>query len=234
MAMAAAARAAFREGVRDMLPAMPALIAWALVTGIAMAKSPLTLVQCAGLGLIAFAGAAQLAALPLLVAGAPVVVSVLSALMVNLRFVIYSAALAPSFRALPLRERLALGYLVSDMGFVMYMRRETELRDWPARGWYFAGLGLGVFFAWHVASLAGLFAGSVIPAAWGLDFAGALALLALLVPMLASRPALAGSLVSAALSVALAGLPFSLGLVVAILAGIAVAVVAESRGKARR
>ena len=216
-----------------MLPATPALAAWALVTGVAMAKSPLTLAQSAGFGLIAYAGAAQLAALPLLVAGAPLAVAILSALMVNLRFVIYSAALAPSLRSLKLRERLALGYLVSDMGFVLYMRRAAELRDAPARGWYFAGAGLAVMAVWHTASLVGLFAGTAIPTAWGLDFAGALALLALLVPMLATRPALAGSSVAAVLSVALDGLPVRLGLVVAILAGIAVAVFAEGRGRAR-
>ncbi len=228
-----AERAAFRAGLRDMLPVVPALTAWALVTGIAMAKSSLTFGQSAGFSLIAYAGSAQLAALPLLVAGAPLAVSVLSALTVNLRFVIYSAAIAPSFRSLPLGQRLALGYVVSDMAFVLYMRREAQLRDSPTRAWYFAGLGSALFVVWHLGSLAGIVGGRAIPAAWGLDFAGELALLALLVPMLAGRPALAGCVVSALLGVLLAGLPFRLGLVLAILAGIAVAVAVEGRGRAR-
>jgi len=221
--------AAFAVGVREMLAGVPAMAAWSLVTGVAMAKSALTLMQAMGLSLIAYAGTAQLAALPLLAVGAPIVVTVMSALMVNLRFVIYSAALAPSLRMLPLRHRLLLGYLISDMGFVFYMRREPQLRDSPMRAWYFAGLGLTMFIVWHSASLVGLYAAASIPESWGLDFVGTLALLALLVPMLAARPSWAGALAAGVLSLVLRGLPFKLGVVVAILGGIAAAVLVERR-----
>ena len=145
------------------------------------------------------------------------------------RFVIYSAALAPSLRMLPLRERLGLGYLVSDMGFVFYMRNEPRLRTDAMRKWYFLGLGLMVFAVWHVSSLVGLYAAAVIPTQWGLDFIGSLALLALLVPMLNSRSAWTGAVVAAALSLALRSLPFKLGVVIAIVAGIAAAVLVERR-----
>lgn len=221
--------AAVRLGLWDMLPASPAIAAWSLVTGVAMAKSALTLGQAVGMSLIAYAGAAQLAALPLMLAGAPIAVTVLSALVVNLRFVIYSAALAPSFRMLPMRERLALGYLISDLGFVFYMRHETTLRAHPMRTWYFFGMGLLVFVIWHLASLVGLFAATFIPSNWGLDFIGALALLAVLAPMLAARSAQIGAAVAAALSLVLRGLPFKLGVIAAILAGIVAAMAVDRR-----
>ena len=220
-------RAALTTGLTDILPGMPAMIAWSLMTGVAMAKSGLSLGQATGMSLIAYAGAAQLAALPLMVSGAPIAVTILSALMVNLRFVIYSAALAPSLRMLPIRERLALGYLVSDMGFVFYMRHESVLRTDPMRKWYFLGLGLMVFAVWHVSSLVGLYAAAVIPTRWGLDFIGTLALLALLVPMLNSRAAWTGALVAASISLMLRTLPFRLGVVIAIVSGIAAAVLTE-------
>ncbi len=218
-----------RAGLWDMLPASPAIAAWSLVTGVAMAKSALTLGQAVGMSLIAYAGAAQLAALPLMLAGAPIAVTVLSALVVNLRFVIYSAALAPSFRMLPMRERLTLGYLISDLGFVFYMRHETTLRADPMRTWYFFGMGLLVFVIWHLASLVGLFAATFIPSNWGLDFIGALALLAVLVPMLAVRSAQIGAAVAAAFSLVLRGLPFKLGVIAAILAGIVAAMAVDRR-----
>ena len=66
--------AAFLLGLREMLPGTPAMVAWSLMTGVAMAKSGLTVGQAVGMSLIAYAGAAQLAALPLMVAGAPIVV----------------------------------------------------------------------------------------------------------------------------------------------------------------
>ena len=217
-----------------MVPAAPAVAAWALVTGVAMAQSGLALGESAGLSLIAYAGSAQLAALPLLVAGAPVAVSVLTALMVNLRFVIYSAAVAPAFRSLPLRRRLIVGYLIGDISFVVYMRHEARWPGATLRAWYFVGVGFAMFCVWHVGSLVGLFAAAAIPRDWGLDFAGLLALLALWVPALASRPTLAGSVVAAALSVALDRLPLRSGLVIAILAGVAVAVAADRRREASR
>ena len=154
--------------------------------------------------------------------------------MVNLRFVIYSAALAPSFRTLPLKERLGLGYLVSDMGFVFYMRHDLVLRDDPMRKWYFLGLGLMVFVVWHVASLIGLFAATLIPTSWGLDFIGTLALVALLVPMLAAYPARVGAAVAAVSSLLLRGLPYKLGVVAAIVAGISAAVFAERQQRLSR
>jgi predicted branched-subunit amino acid permease len=224
---------AFRAGARDMLPAMPANVAWALVTGIAMTQSGLPFGQALGLSLIPYAGSAQLAALPLLVAGAPVWITVLTALMVNLRFVIYSAALSRTFRALPLGQRLGLGYFIGDISFVLYMRNEAALSGPAERGAYFFGLSLVLFLFWHAASLVGLFAAASIPRAWGLEFAGLLALVALLAPMLASRPALAGSITAAVLATALRGWPFRTGLVLAIVAGIAVAVVVESRPRVR-
>ena len=227
------ARAAFHRGLVDMLPLAPAVGAWAVVTGVAMAQSGLALADAVGLSLIAYAGSAQLAALPLLVAGAPIAVSVLTALMVNLRFVIYSAAVAPSLRALPLRRRLALGYLLGDISFVVYMRHEARWHEPSVRAWYFLGVGLAMFAVWHVGSLVGLLAAAAIPRAWGLDFAGVLALLALWVPALASRPTLAGSLVAAVLSVALDRLPYRTGLVVAILAGVTAAVAADRRRERR-
>jgi predicted branched-subunit amino acid permease len=220
---------ALAAGARDILPTMPANAAWALVTGIAMAQSGLPLGQGVGLSLIGYAGSAQLAALPLLVAGAPVWITVLTALMVNLRFVIYSAALSRTFKVLPLRQRLGLGYFIGDISFVLYLRAEERLGSPAERASYFMGLSLVLFVVWHLASLVGLFAAASIPREWGLDFAGLLALVALLAPMLASRPALAGSAVAAVLATLTRHWPFRLGLLVAILAGIGAAVWLDGR-----
>ena len=85
-------RAAFRDGFRDLIPVGPGTFAWGLVTGVAMVKSGLTLAQAVGMTVLVFAGSAQLSSLPLIAAASPVWVIVLTALVVNLRFVIYAAA----------------------------------------------------------------------------------------------------------------------------------------------
>jgi predicted branched-subunit amino acid permease len=209
------------------------MTAWAVVTGVAMAKSGLSLTQVVGLSIIGFAGAAQLAALPLLVAGAPAIVSIVTALMVNLRFVIYSAGLAPSLRSLPLGQRMAAGYLVSDFGFVLFMRGGPALFESPYRVAYYFGVSSLMAIVWHVAALVGVAAATRIPTEWGLDFAGTLALVALLVPMLVTRPAVLGAITAATGSLLLRQMPLKTGIVLSILAGMAVAVAVDRKDAAR-
>ena len=88
----------FARGARDMIGMSLGIAAWGLVTGVAMAKSGLAMPLALLMSLIVFAGSAQLAALPLMAGGAPVWVVWATALCVNLRFVIFSARLAPLLR----------------------------------------------------------------------------------------------------------------------------------------
>ena len=221
-----AARAAFRAGYLDIAATIPATMAWGLVTGIAMAQSGLSLPQAYGLGLLAFAGSAQLAVLPLLASHAPAVITVLTALIVNLRFVIYSAAMKSEFLMLSFPRRLGLAYLIGDIPYVLYERLAPQ-HERSLRPVYFLGIGLCNLVVWQVASVAGLIAAGRVPSQWGLDFAGMVALVALVVPMLANRAGLAACVVGGGAAVALDGLPAHAGLVLATLAGIIAAMLAE-------
>jgi predicted branched-subunit amino acid permease len=101
--MSASERAAWRDGVKTGLPTLFGIAAWGMVVGVAMVKGGLTVAQACGMTLVAFAGSAQLASLPLIAAHAPVWVVFATALVVNLRFVIFSALVAPHFRISPPR-----------------------------------------------------------------------------------------------------------------------------------
>jgi predicted branched-subunit amino acid permease len=72
--------------------------------------------------------------------------------------------------------------------------------------------------------LIGILLASQIPRDWGIGFAGTLVLLGLTIPLIVNRATLAGVIVASAVAVAAAGLPYRLGLVAAILAGIAASV----------
>ncbi|MCK7495706.1 MAG: AzlC family ABC transporter permease [Comamonadaceae bacterium] len=96
---------------------MVATGAWGLVTGVAMVKIGMSQLEALGMTLLVFAGSAQLAALPLIAADAPIWVVLLTATVVNLRFVIFSAGLYPYFARYSLGRRLLLGYVTSDVGF---------------------------------------------------------------------------------------------------------------------
>ena len=84
------------------------IAAWGLVTGVAMVKSGLSVPVAALMTVLVYAGSAQLAALPLIVAGAPLWVVLATAFCVNLRFVIYSAHWRKYFGHLPRWQRLTL------------------------------------------------------------------------------------------------------------------------------
>ena len=81
----------FHRGMREMRSLAAGIGAWGLVTGVAMVKGGLSVPLAAMMTLLVYAGSAQLAALPLLAAGAPMWVIWAAAFCVNLRFVIYSA-----------------------------------------------------------------------------------------------------------------------------------------------
>ena len=61
----------FERGFREMLAPSLGIAAWGLVTGVAMVKSGLSVPVAALMTVLVYAGSAQLAALPLIVAGAP-------------------------------------------------------------------------------------------------------------------------------------------------------------------
>jgi predicted branched-subunit amino acid permease len=91
----------FRAGFVDMLPATLALVPFGLVCGVGAAAAGASLAGAIGLSAIVFSGAAQILAVQLLAAGAPLAVIVLTCFVAGLRFLIYSAAMAPYLRPLP-------------------------------------------------------------------------------------------------------------------------------------
>ena len=143
-AIAARRRHAFARGLRAVAPATVATGTWGLVTGVAMVKVGLTTAQALGMTLLVYAGSAQLAALPLIAAAAPIWVVLLTATVVNLRFVIFSAGLRPFFRRFSLGRRLFLGYVTTDIGFALFLSRFANAPD-EERG----SLGAGVVLPRH-------------------------------------------------------------------------------------
>jgi predicted branched-subunit amino acid permease len=157
-------------------------------------------------------------------AGAPLWVIWLTAACVNLRFVIFSAQMRRHMMCLPLRWRLLAGYLSADVVYVMAVNRHGE---GPEAGpdhteplAYFMGLAAVNWPGWSFAALAGVFGAAWIPTRWGLGFAGALALLALLVNLSRDRRTFLSALAAGAVAAALYDLPFKLYIVVAVLAGV--------------
>ena len=61
----------FRQGALDSMTVAPGIAAWGLMTGVAMMNSGMSMAEALLMSLTVFAGSSQLAAIPLLSAGAP-------------------------------------------------------------------------------------------------------------------------------------------------------------------
>jgi len=222
-------KSAFRDGMRISAPTLPGIFAWGLVTGMAMVKSGLTIPQALGMTFFVFAGSAQLASLPLIAGGVPVWVVFLTALVVNLRFVIFAAAIGPHFAHLPWHKRLFFGYLNADITMGLFPQKfPAETVGNPAgKLGYFKGIGYPNWCAWQGGSVLGILLASQIPQTWGIGFAGVLALLAVMIPLTINAAAAAGVAVSGIVAVAAAGLPYRLGLLVAVIVGMVAAMAVD-------
>jgi predicted branched-subunit amino acid permease len=218
---------AWSAGVRAGLPVLLGIAAWGMVVGVAMVKSGLTVLQASGMTLLAFGGSAQLASLPLLAAHAPLWVIFATAVVVNLRFVIFSALMGPHFPHLPWYQRLFLGYISGDMTVVLFLQRYPDTTPGKGKLSYLKGLMYPNWTAWQLGSLTGIFLGSAVPAEWGLGFAGTLAILCVMVPLVINRAAAFGVAVSGVVSVLAWRLPYKLGLLLAVVLGMLVAMAVD-------
>lgn len=223
----------WRDGVRTGLPTLLGIAAWGMVVGVAMVKSGLSVWQASAMTLVAFAGSAQLASLPLIAAAAPVWVIFATALVVNLRFVIFSALLGPHFAHLPLRQRVFYGYISGDVSIALFLQRYQDPARAPGKLSFLKGLLLPNWCSWQAGSLIGIFLGSTIPAEWQLGFAGTLAILCVMIPLVINSAALCGVLVAATVGVLTHGFPYKLGLLAAVLAGMASAMAFEAATRRR-
>lgn len=214
----------FRAGAKDMAGAAPGLAAWGLMTGVAMVKSGMSLVEVLLMGLLVYAGSSQLAAIPLIAAGAPLWVILATSFCVNLRFVVFSAHLREYLMHLSLPRRLLRGYLTADLSYVLFTRRHprpaADAAGQQKQLRYLAGSCSVAWTSWITMSLVGIAFANAIPTAWGLSFAGILALLGILCSLASTRLRALSAVVSGTAAVVAFALPLKLN----ILVGIAVAV----------
>ena len=231
--MAIARRPMFREGAVEAMPMAFGLAAWGLVAGVAMAKSGMGVPLAILMSLLVYAGSAQIAALPLIAAGAPVWVVWATTLCVSLRFMAFSFHYRPYFAHLPRRQRVALSFLMGDTTFALFIRRFPEPVPGPKYEDYFLGTSLVTFGVWQLAIIVGIVAGAGIPTSWGLGFAGTMALLALTCTQLRNPVTWVAAVVASCAAVAAYALPLKLNIIVAIAAAVAVGVLADRASASR-
>ena len=205
-------RDAFTRGLKAVSPGLIALSVWGLVTGVAMVNGGLTQSAAVTMSLLVYAGSAQLTALPLIVAGAPLWLIFVAGFVVNLRFVIFGAALHPFFKNLPWPKRLLLGFLTVDVAFVVFMPRfaDARVKGTSEQRWYYLGMILPSWVIWQVTSMT-----------------------AMVLPHVRARPMLLSVIAAGAVAWIAQPLPLRMGLLAAVVAGIGAGMWAEQASGAR-
>lgn len=222
------ARAEFLTGVKHAVPLLLGVVPFGMIVGVAAAGAGLSTLEASAMSLMVFAGASQLAALELIGLGAAAPIIWLTAALVNARFLMYSASLAPHWERLSLGWKSLMAYAITDQAYALsIIRYEQHGADDPRA--YYVGISAVLWTSWQTTTIVGALLGARIPASWSLDFAVPLIFLSLLAPVIRDKAG-AGAAASAGIVAVLAlGLPFNMGLMIAALSGIAVGTFVEAR-----
>ncbi len=208
------------SGLKAIAPLMPGSAAFGLAFG--------ALIPAAGVngwtGVFAsasvMAGASQISIIESVKANAPAFIAVLTALIINARFALYSAALGPVFASFPRRWKLGLAHLMTDQAAVVALQNAQRYPDPVRRRWFILGGALPFVLVWMVGSVVGILAGPIIPASWNIGFIVPLMFIAVMVPVLRKPEELVGLGVTAAVVLLSRGMPFGLNVLTGIVAGL--------------
>lgn len=215
--------------MRDTVPLLLGAFPFGLIYGALAVSAGLSTPAVLAMSAIVFAGSSQFIAVGLIASGAPVSIIILTTFIVNLRHMLYSAALLPDLRNLNQRWRFVLAFFLTDETFAVAALRWRKDDISPYKHFYQLGSSLAMYLNWQFWTAAGLFLGTRIPdaQAWGLDVAMIVTFIGMTIPYIRSKPMVAAVLTSAAVSLVSWGLPYKLGLILAALAGIAAGVTTE-------
>ncbi len=225
----------FLAAVKACLPVLPGVMAFGAISGVAMVAAGMPYYLAMLMSILVYAGNAQLAALQLLTSGSPLALVILAALVINLRFSIYSLSMAPHLAAAGPRWRPLLSYLLTDNSYAITLRGYERALGAADKVWYYLGCSAAVWVTWQTGTLTGVLLGTGIPGSWHLEFSIVLTFLGIVAPTIRDRAVAAAACASGVTAVLAWPLPLRLGLLLAAAAGIAAGMLTETvLGKNRR
>ena len=155
---------------------------------------------------IAYAGAAQFAAVGYVASGLAWPGIILLTALLNARHVLYSASLRPWLREVPLPRRAVMAHLVTDESYALSISHFRRIGRTDERGYWLAAVGPDGIFTWILATLAGVLLGAQIPEPerLGIDVIFPAAMIGLAVGLITGRRELTAAIVGAGVAVGVA------------------------------
>ncbi len=209
-------------GAKKLFPIIPGIIPFGLVMGAVGASTGATMMQAMGMNLLVFAGAAQLATLDLLVSGSTLTVIVMTGVFINLRFMMYSAALSSEVQSLKWYHKLLVAFFITDQSYAVASLEFANIEIKSDKLKFYMGASLLMFVVWHLSTLAGFIFGNFAPEQLSLDFVVPLAFMTLVVPAIKNYKMLIVAILAMVLGLAFKNVPYKLGLIFASFIAIAV------------
>lgn len=154
----------FRQGMKAAIPIWIAFVPSSIAWGIAAQAHGLTLGEIVLMSAWVYSGPAQFAVLVPLAGGKSAATVLIAGLLMNLRFLPMSTALAPFFRGVKRLPLLISSHVVSASSFIVpYIQfqkeREASGGSSVADGYgnlgFFVGIGATSFFVWVAGTAAG-------------------------------------------------------------------------------
>ena len=209
----------FWAGFRDASPFIIVVAPFGLLFGVVSIDSGLNFIETLAMTFLVVAGAAQFTAISLLLDQTPTFIVILTALAVNLRMAMYSAALVPHLGQARLGIRAVLAYFMVDQAFAVAFNtyeRQPQMTLAQKITYYFGSV-VPIVTLWFIFSITGALIGRAIPPEFSLDFAIPICFIALTAPAMRSLPHFVAALVSIIGALTFAFIPYSLGLILAAL-----------------
>lgn len=204
-----------------MLPITTGVIPFGAVVGTVSADAKLSFFQTVTMNLIVFAGAAQLASMELMMKHAASVVVVVTGLIINLRFLLYSAAMSPVLQKSGFFTKLWCAHMLTDQNYAVMTANQNKLSTKKEMIQFYIGASVCMFLAWHLSVIGGFVFGNFAPSTWALEYAVPLSFVALVIPTLKNKKYVIVASFSSLVSVLLNSLPYRVGLIVTALLSIA-------------
>jgi 4-azaleucine resistance transporter AzlC len=174
--------------------------------GLSAREAGFSPIEAMAMSTIVYAGAAQFAAVGYVASGLAWPGIILLTALLNARHLLYSAALRPWLRDVPLPRRAVMAHLLTDESFALAISHFRRIGRTDEPGYWIAAIGPDGLFTWTLATLAGVVLGAQIPepARLGIDVIFPAAMIGLAVGLITGRRELVAAIVGAGVAVGVA------------------------------
>ena len=203
----------FNAGFKGMLPITTGVFPFGVVMGTVAANANLSFFQSMFMNVLVFAGASQLAAVDLMAKHAASAVVIITGLVINLRFLLYSAALSPVVQKSGFLTKFFSAYFLTDQSYAVMSANQDKFKTNAEAISFYLGSCVCMTIAWHASVAIGYAFGNIAPASLALDFAVPLSFVALVVPTLKNKKYIAVAAFSSVISLFMNSLPYKTGLI---------------------